>query len=222
MTQQTLPLWARPVMFVALVALALWPSTAARHVVSEVGCALLSPFLSHTTFNGQTHIDVEPLPPPSAADARRHVAADTALILRLSKYAGEMRVELSLRRDVYLPLVVFAALIAVSPFSWRRRAALAALGFAVILVAGVGSIYVLLANIYSGRLPLAPQLSEVYPVSEGLGDFLQFLHERWLTPPANRVIAPLLLGALLLAFNWNGVLRPSPYKTQSAPDAVPG
>jgi hypothetical protein len=209
MTRRTLPLWARPVMFVALVTLAFWPSTTGRRLVSEVGCAILSPFLSHTTFEGQTHIHVEPLPPVSTASVRRNVAADTALVLRLSRYSGEMRVELSLRRDLYLPLVLFAAMIAVSPLSWRRRAALSAVGFTLILAVAVGSIYVLLANIYSGRFALAPQLSEVYPVSEGFGDVLQFLHERWLTPPANRVIAPLLLGALLLALDWEKLWRSS-------------
>lgn len=221
MTQRTVPLWARPVMFVALVTLAFWPSTAGRRLVSEVGCAILSPFLSHTTFDGQTHIDVEPLPHPSTADARRNVAADTAVILRLNRYSGEMRLELSLRRDMYLPLVLFAAMVAVSPLSWRRRAALSAIGFTVTLAVGVGSVYVLLLNVYSGRFALAPQLSEVYPVSEGLGDVLQFLHERWLTPPANRVIAPLLLGALLLAFNWEELWRPAS-KTRPAPDVVAG
>ncbi len=199
--------WASCTAFVVLIGLASWPWQGLRTAFAEGVCQLLEPMLA-TTFEGQTSIMMQPLRAPNAGDAltSRHtstgsenIVADTALVLRLTRYAGQMQVQVSVRRDVYLPLVIFCALSAIAPLSWRRRLITLGVGSSIILLVGVASIYVLLGNIFSGRLMLAPQLAEVYPVSETWGNVLQFLYERWLTPPGNRVIGPLLLAVSLLA-----------------------
>lgn len=187
------------VTLVALVGVGCWPWPALRHDFSAAFATVVSPVLEQVTFDGRASVTIAPLPRERPHVAGEHIVADTALFLRLSKYAGQMQVELSLRRDVWIPLVIFGALALVAPIPWRRRLATLGAGFALIALAAVGSILLLLGNIFSGRLPLAPQLSEVYEVSETWGAVLQFLNERWLTPPGNRVIAPLLLGALAWA-----------------------
>lgn len=195
--------WARLIAFAALVTVATWPWPGLRSGFSAAFCELISPVLAEMTFDGQTQVTMAPLNEtrPSLAGAEEHIVADTALTLRLTKYRGQMQVEVSLRRDVFLPLVLFTAMLLVAPFAWPRRLIAIAAGCTLITLVGIGSIQLTLANIFSGRIPLAPQLSEVYVVSETWGDILQFLHERWLIPPGNRVIAPLLLGAFAWALH---------------------
>lgn len=195
--------WARLVAFAALVTLATWPWPGVRSGFSAVFCEIVSPVLEEMTFDGQTRITIAPLDEtqPGRSGAEEHIVADTALTLRLTQYRGQMQVEVSLRRDVFLPLVLFTAMLLVAPFSWQRRLIAIAAGCTLITLVGIASIQLTLANIFSGGIPLAPQLSEVYEVSETWGDVLRFLHERWLTPPGNRVIAPLLLGAFAWALH---------------------
>jgi hypothetical protein len=185
----------------ALIVVGCWPSPGWRYTFSDAFSTIVSPLLEQVTFDGQASVAIAPLPEDRPRIAGEHIVADTALNLRLAKYSGQMQVELSLRRDVWIPLVLFGSLALVAPIPWRRRLATLGAGSALILVTALASILLLLGNIFSGRLPLAPQLSEVYVVSETWGDVLQFLNERWLTPPGNRVIAPLLLAALAWALN---------------------
>ncbi len=199
MTNERLRWGPRLATLLFLVVLGCWPWPALRHGFSAAFADVVSPLLEQITFDGQASVTIAPLPKNRPHVSGEHIVADTALILRLARYSGQMQVELSLRRDVWIPLVLFGALALVAPIPWRRRLATLGAGYALISMTAVGSILILLGNIFSGRLPLAPQLSEVYVVSEAWGATLQFLNERWLTPPGNRVIAPLLLGALAWA-----------------------
>lgn len=219
-------LWPRGLVFVGLVVVASWPWQGVRTAFADAFCALLKPMLEVTTFDGQANVVMRPLVASGAQGAvgvsnrsvggRENIVADAALVLRLTRYAGQMQVQVSLRRDVYLPMVIFGALIVVAPLSWRRRLTTIGVGWGVIGLVGIASVYVLLGNIFSGRLMLAPQLAEVYPVSETWGDTLQFLNERWLTPPGNRVIGPVLLAVSALAPQIEHLKRGSPAPTQTA------
>jgi hypothetical protein len=194
-----------------------WPGL--RYGFGALYSAFVSPVLEQVTFDGQASISMAPLPEDRPRIAGEHIVADTALLLKLSKYAGQMQVEVSLRRDVFLPLVLFGAMALVAPIPWRRRVATLGAGYALIACVAIGSQLLLLGNIFSGRLPLAPQLSEVYVVSDAWGATLQFLNERWLTPPGNRVIAPLLLGALAWAIHidyWWPTLQLSSRRAERA------
>ncbi len=188
--------WPRLMTMAALIVVGCLPWPGLRHGFSSLFAALVAPLLEQVTFEGQASVSILPLAEDHLHRTSEPIVADSALILKLTEYAGQMQVEVSLRRDVYLPLVLFGAMALVAPIPWRRRLATLGAGFALIALAAIGSLLLLLGNIFSGRLPLAPQLSDVYVVSDTWGAILQFLHERWLTPPGNRVIAPLLLGVL--------------------------
>lgn len=193
--------WPRLALLTALVGAGCYPWPGLRYEFSSLYSALVAPIFEQVTFDGQASVAMLPLPQERPTVAGEHIVADTALLLRLSKYAGQMQVEVSLRRDVFLPLVLFGALALVAPIPWRRKLATLGAGYTLIALTAVASQLLLLGNIFSGRMPLAPQLSEVYVVSQTWGEVLQFLNERWLTPPGNRVIAPLLLGALAWALH---------------------
>lgn len=214
--------WARLVAFAALVTLATWPWPGVRSGFSAAFCELVSPVLEEMTFDGQTQVTIAPLDEtqPGQSGAEEHIVADTALTLRLTKYRGQMQVEVSLRRDVFLPLVLFTAMLLVAPFSWRKRLIAIGAGSTLITLVGIASIQLTLANIFSGGIPLAPQLSEVYVVSETWGDVLRFLHERWLTPPGNRVIAPLLLGAFAWVLHIDSWWPREPQRRAAIPSPI--
>lgn len=188
--------WPRLMTMADLIVVGCLPWPGLRPGFSSLFSTLVAPVLERVTFDGQASVAMLPLAEDHLRRTGEPIVADSALILRLTEYSGQMQVEVSLRRDVYLPLVLFGAMALVAPIPWRRRLATLGAGYALIVLTAIGSLLLLLGNIFSGRLPLAPQLSEVYVVSDAWGAIFQFLHERWLTPPGNRVIAPLLLGVL--------------------------
>jgi hypothetical protein len=95
------------------------------------------------------------------------------------------------RRDSYLPLVLFVALIVAAPLRITRKWLCLALGLPVIAVVTVASLYLFYLYI------LVHQIPSVYPTSEAWRCVIDFMLERWSTPPGNRVIAPLVLAASL-------------------------
>jgi hypothetical protein len=223
-------MWLRGAAFVVWLAVASWPWETVQSTFAERFCQLMAPMLETTTFHGKASVVMEPLVLPSrgASGSREtpsrvtppeNIVADTALVLRLTKYAGQMQVHVSLRRDVYLPLVIFSALVVVAPLPWKRRWWTLGLGSLFILLVGVGSVYVLLANVFSGRVMLAPQLAEVYPVSGLWGDVLQFLYDRWLTPPSSRVVGPLLLALGVLALQVEHLRLPRSSRVRAVLEA---
>jgi hypothetical protein len=145
-----------------------------------------------------TMVELTPAPPDMPRQAQDQVQTDTVLSIS-PEGQRSVRMGLSLRRDVYLPLVVFAALVLAAPLPFRRRAIGLVLGSALTVGVGVASVWVLVEFLIANQWP---QFSEASDFSQFV---FTFLFERWLTPPGNRVIAPLMLAALWVAANWQGL-----------------
>jgi hypothetical protein len=180
--------WLRALSFLGLLGVAGWPWAAVEVGFSRAVSALGNVCLGSPHW-GPAQLELVPLGVPSSHGSGDNVQADTQLVLRLPRPAREARLGLSLRRDAYLPLVIFAAATVVLPLPRRARLCCLALGIPLVLAVAILSLAVL-ALFLLGRVPGAG-------VATWQAELCQFLYEIWLTPPGNRVIAPLLLAAVL-------------------------
>lgn len=138
---------------------------------------------------------LEPAPAGTQRQSTDQVQTDTLLHLssagnRVASYG------LSLRRDCYLPWVLFVALVVALPIDVRLRALGVALGSVLILAVAVLSIEFLVDYLVQVRWP------DRYDASALGRSLVEFAFDAWLTPPGNRAIAPLLLAAA-----WWGIAR---------------
>jgi len=147
--------------------------------------AVLNVMLEHVPFDRGVRVELTAMPESHERQPGDSVDADTQVILRAEGYPGQAGFGMSLRRDLYLPLVIFLALTLALPLSARNKAKSLAAGVVVIAGVAAGSIYIVVAYLLAQRTGARP-LEEPTTV-------ISFLFERWLTPPGNRVIAPLLL-----------------------------
>jgi hypothetical protein len=188
-TKRTRPwvLLLRALCFGALLLAGAWPSVARDRVFSSTFAAICNPVLAPLRLGGIIHADLGPLPEGAQAKGADNVVADTRLRLVADGYNGDLSVGITLRRDVYLPLIIFSALLIVLPFPWKRKLWSLGIGLPIIVVVGVLSVVGLVMVLASH------ELRAMYPVSSGFQALIDFFFERWLTPPGNRVIAPLML-----------------------------
>lgn len=152
--------------------------------------ALCNVALSGAAFAGGIRAELAPLEPGETAQAGSNVMEDTRLVLR-APAGRHASLGLSLRRDAYLPLAIFLGAVAALPLAVREKVACLALGAPVVILIAVASIWLLVAQVTS-HLPGAASGQFERAVSA-------FMFERWLTPPGNRVIAPVLFAAALAA-----------------------
>lgn len=180
--------WWRALVFLALLGGAGWPCAAVEvgfsRLVSKLGNLCLRSWQGSAA-----QIELVPLAVPGGHGANDNVEADTQLILRIPHLTREARLGLSLRRDAYLPLVIFSAATVVLPLSRRARFACLVFGTPIILFVALLSLFVL-ASFLLGSVPDAG-------IRAWQAELAQFLFDCWLTPPGNRVIAPLLFAAAL-------------------------
>lgn len=177
------------VTFALLVMLGALPGHGLRFSVSRVLSDISNIALSTASFPGGIQAGLSPLPPDDPVRAGPNIEADARLVLRAPAHGTSATLGLSLRRDVYLPLVIFLAAILALPLAVSEKAVCLGLGVPVVMGVAVASIWLLVARITS-ELPGA--------ISGDVERALTaFMFERWLTPPGNRVIAPLLFAAVL-------------------------
>lgn len=208
--------------FVLVLLLGAWPWQPVRHAFSSAFSSVGNLVLAHASFDGRVATRLQPLRldkpiDPRASSSTRNVVPDTALQIHTGPFRPDVELELSLRRDVQLPWVLFSAIVLAAPLQRRKKWLGWAAGSVLIGAVGIASILLLLANVLSGRLTLVPDLAGHYQVSRIWGDILQFLLERWLLPPGNRVIAPLFLAAFVIALTW----RPFESSRPRHPFAIP-
>lgn len=161
----------------------LW--TACGFGLSRGAGAVLNVVLEHVPFDGGVRVELTAMPESHERQSGDNVDADTQVTLRAPGYPGQAAFGMSLRRDAYLPLVIFVALTLALPLAAPSKAKSLVAGVVVIACAAAGSIYILVGYLLAQRTGARPL--------EETNTLISFLFERWLTPPGNRVIAPLLL-----------------------------
>jgi hypothetical protein len=191
--------WVHVLIFGGIIALGAWPWRAVRVGASEALSALANPVLSQLTFDRGVSVRLQPLPVDAVRRPDDNVEADTEVVLSVPETPAEARFGISLRRDAYLPLLIFAALALALPLRPRDKALCLGVGIPTVVAAAVASI-VTLVTYFLG-------VQKGSTVSELQREITTFLFERWLTPPNNRVIAPVLLALALAAYVSRDSLR---------------
>jgi hypothetical protein len=148
------------------------------------------------TFDDRITATLTPAPLDMKRSAKDQVQTDSVLKLDVrgpdSSSTGSLPVGMSQRRDAYLPFVIFTALIGAAPLRPTWTLVNWAIGVVVILLVACLSTCLLVEF-------LALQIPGLSAPSSFWAETIHFLFERWLTPPGNRVVAPLILTALLCA-----------------------
>jgi hypothetical protein len=158
-------------------------------------CSLANVALGAMDYDGKVSAKLRPAP-DSERRASDQVKTDATLDLRAMGYLGVHRVGVSLRRDVYAPMVLLWALLLAAPISRTGRVWSLCIGTTVVLAVGVLSSCVLVQFVVMNEAP------KVHVASELTRSMTEFVFERWLTPPGNRVIAPLFLAGMLIGRWW--------------------
>ena len=110
-----------------------------------------------------------------------------------------MGLEVSLRRDSYLPLLLFVALVIAVPLEARRKLRCLAIGVPAMLLLTFAALWLLVA------WQFAFGVRGVYELGATARFVLDLAFRTLLVPPGNRFIAPVLLAAGLIY--WQGPWR---------------
>jgi hypothetical protein len=188
-------------LFLALMVVGAWPRPGAARAFSVIYCPIANLVLGHQTFGRGGHARLLPLDDVVRRDGD-NVTADTALSLTVAGFTGDLRLGVSLRRDAYLPLLILVALIAASPLPAARRLAALAIGIPIMTALNLAALDLLVVSTFALRLKA---IYDAGAVARGL---LDFAGGALLTPPGNRFIAPLVLGAAIIA--WQCTRRADP------------
>lgn len=191
--------WVHVLIFVGIVGLGAWPWRAVRVGVSEAFSAVANPALAQLSFDRGVSVRLRPLPEDAVRRPEDNVEADTEVVLSVPEAKAEGRFGISLRRDAYLPLLIFSALALALPLRPRDKARCLSLGIPTVVAAAIASIVVLVTFLLS--------IQDGSTVSAWQREMTTFLFERWLTPPNNRVIAPTLLALAMAAYFSRDSLR---------------
>jgi len=179
------PTLLRAALFLLLLTAGSWPWSAREIAFSRALSAVSNLAFEVLPLVPGLQIELVPSLTTQERSATENVDADTQLVLRLAGHPGEARLGISLRRDAFLPLMIFVAAILVLPLERRRKLASLALGVPLVLAVAVGSV-ASLACFVSSRAPS-------FGMAHWQASLAEFVFDCWLTPPGNRVIAPLLL-----------------------------
>lgn len=174
--------------FAVALAAGLLPSRAVREDFSRAISALGNSVLGSVRFHGGVRAELRPVL-AGASGTGDNVDEDTQIVLSVPGRQARATIGISSRRDAYLPLVVFAAAVAALPVARRAKIVCLLLGTPIILMTAIIAVWILVTYLSTHGRGAPP---------EGLVVVLtSFLFERWLTPPGNRVISPLLFAAIL-------------------------
>jgi hypothetical protein len=199
--------------FVAIIVMGFTAHRFERHVLA-LYCSVANVAVGSMTFDDKLEIALHPAPPDEPHRAQDQVQTDTYLDIVPKGRRSGGRMGLSLRRDVYLPWVLYVALLGAAPVTRRWKALTLAGGTLLIALVGIGSTCALIELLVTSQLKSLPQPSEL------MQSLLQKFLELWLTPPGNRAIAPILLAALALAPRWSSLRRAFLPPAGNAPDST--
>lgn len=175
--------------FAAVMGVGAWPSDTVRFGFSTFVSAVSNATLGYMRFDSGARVMLAPLPKGVKRGANDNVEADTSVSLHWPGAPPRVGYTMSSRRDAYLPLVIFVAVILAMPLGLRRKLVCLAVGVPVTLAVALSSVAIVVTYLFS-QSP-----GNVIPKWQGAA--AEFLFERWLSPPGNRVIAPLLFGLAL-------------------------
>lgn len=180
--------------FLALLVVAAWPWLPVQRGFSAIYCPIANLFLAPQIFGQGGHARLVPLS-RIERHATDNVTADAALALTVAGFDGDLPMGMSLRRDVYLPLWILIALLVAVPLRFARRMKALAIGISIMVVLDLAALELTVAWTF------AFQLRGIYADAGSVWRRLVDLaYGALLTPPGNRFIAPLAIGAVIFAW----------------------
>ncbi|TPV94164.1 MAG: hypothetical protein B7733_16710 [Myxococcales bacterium FL481] len=194
------PGWsARVAVFVLLFAAVAWPRPSWRVAFSEAFCRVANVMTRGVEIGNGGRFEFQAASDTSVArSVGENVTSDARLVLTAAHVKGQMVLGINTRRDAFLPLAIFVALIVASPLTaWRKVATVLAGGLALHVSAVVG--YVALARWTFAGLP-----QPIYRPDAWVRQALDIVFHVVLLPPANRFVVPVLVAALLV---WPQIRR---------------
>lgn len=203
-------------LFLLLLTLAAWPSTRLRAAASAIISGAVQPVLGQLTFGrgGQAVLRAAPV-----VEVRRpgdNISSDAVLLLGAqgASDAEKLEIELSLRRDFYLPLVLFTAAVAAAPIAARARLTAFVLGFPLAWLSCCGFLYATICWLFALSAPA------IYPLSaEGL-KALDALASTFLLPPALRMFVSLAIAAAAVWWLRDAARSPFDASGRAAPTSA--
>lgn len=153
--------------------------------------ALANALATSLEFEGGLQMTWQPAPASAERSQGDNVDADTHVWIAVPGTTERAGLGVSLRRDAYLPFVIFLAAVLAAPIGWRRKSVCLLLGMPLVWFAAVLAVWVCVTH----QLSQSPS-SGATPLWREL---VAFVFERGLTPPGNRVIVPLLFAGSLIS-----------------------
>jgi hypothetical protein len=167
-----------------------WPSLSLRDATGSALVSVVAPPLSAVRFGDGGRAELRATPAVQSRRAGEHVSSDALLILRIEGMHGELVTSMSVRRDLYLPLLTFCAAAWAPPIGTRRRWLAFALGLPMAALGCFGFLCLTVRWLFAHQ---APQL---YGGSEHDLTLLDGLVGAFLMPSSVRFALPLLLATL--------------------------
>ena len=181
--------------FLGLLLLGAWPWPAIQRGFAAIYCPVANLVIAPQTFGRGGHARLRPLP-QIARGPNDNVTADAALALSVAGYHGDLGIGMSVRRDAYLPLWILTALLIAVPLPFARRMKALAIGIPLMLALNLAALELLVTWTF------AFQLRGIYPADTSVvwKRLVDLAYGAVLTPPGNRFIAPMALGAALIVW----------------------
>lgn len=178
-----------------------WPWPPIQRGFSAIYCPIANLVLAPQTFGRGGHARLRALP-QIERHADDNVTADAVLSLSVAGYGGDLALGVSVRRDAFLPLWILISLLIAAPLASARRWKALAVGIPLMLALNLAALELLVTWTF------AFHLRGIYPddVASIWLRAVDFAYGAVLSPPGNRFIAPLAVGAALIAL----FPRPSP------------
>jgi hypothetical protein len=181
--------------FLGLLVAGAWPWSAIQRGFAAIYCPVANLVIAPQTFGQGGHARLRPLP-RIVRGPNDNVTADAALALSVAGYDGDLAMGMSVRRDAYLPLWILMALLGAAPLPFARRMKALAIGIPLMLALNLAALELLVTWTF------AFQLRGIYPADAGeiWRRLVDLAYGAVLTPPGNRFIAPLAIGAVLIVW----------------------
>lgn len=193
MTRNTRRIVRSAALFFVLVIVPAWPIRQVREQASAVLIGALNPLLGQMSFGRGGRAQLRHAQVREVRRPGENVSSDAELALGVDGYPQKFPVGLNLRRDFYLPLLIFAAAVLAAPVRGTRRLAALVLGFPVAFYLCLGSLYLTVCWLFAHQAPI------VYPLSAAELKLLDTVISTLVMPPTLRFFAPLATGVGMLA-----------------------
>lgn len=192
---------------------ALWPVLGGA---SDAGFrALARSTVGQLSFGDGGFIELEPIAAAPQASEVLESSWSTRLILGIEGVPHRNHVRLNARRLAYLPLVVLASIVLVSPLTGRRKLVALAAGGGLTLLSALLTVWLTATWLFARVDGLVYQLSSLERHA------LDFGYEAWVTALGNRYAAPIAIAAVLIVALLPSAGQARPTQDVGRPDRVP-